>query len=198
MFRTAAGVKIPFPDKVKEEFQVFEHSIRLNLSFEKLEPMLYDFINLADEPLFVVLQLPLSLDEEEPLRKDENDSYHQKVCYLDGQSKAQVMDILSKYSNIILNDGLSQFAIASHVTKDDFFIQKYKLIDIFSKNTEKFFELMEKYHISETTELATVWNTFSYETPGEAWRFNDAGRDIFDVYHELVKLGMYDAKIIED
>lgn len=31
MFQTASGVTIPFPEEMKEEFQVFEHCIRFNL-----------------------------------------------------------------------------------------------------------------------------------------------------------------------
>ena len=52
---------------------------------------------------------------------------HQEVCYLDGQTRNQIDSILNSYGEILLEDGISQFAIASHVNHEEIFIQKYKL-----------------------------------------------------------------------
>jgi len=198
MFRTASGVTIPFPEKIKEEFQLFDRCIRLNLSFEKIRPMLNDFLEQLEEPLFIVLQLPLSRHEEAEIRKSNTEPLHQKVCYLDGQSKEGLRAILKKYGDLLLNDGVSQFAIASHTTKEEMFIQKYKLIDIYCDQPVKYFDFLEKYELKQNDDLLTIWNTFSRKTPGEARRITMNGMDIFDVYDELVKIGMYDAKIIGD
>lgn len=44
MFQTAPGVTIPFPDKIQEEFKVYDgKSIYANISFEKLKPILTEF-----------------------------------------------------------------------------------------------------------------------------------------------------------
>ncbi|MCL2857467.1 MAG: hypothetical protein FWE19_07115 [Oscillospiraceae bacterium] len=64
MFRIASGVTIPFPERIKEEFQVLEKSITLNLSFEKIQSFVNQFINQLLEPLFFVFELPLSEQEE--------------------------------------------------------------------------------------------------------------------------------------
>ena len=41
MFQTAPGVTIPFPEKIQEQFQVYEgQSIQANISFEKLKFLL--------------------------------------------------------------------------------------------------------------------------------------------------------------
>lgn len=197
MYQTASGVTIPFPEKMKEEFQVFEHSVRFNLSFEKILPMLDEFLDGLEEPLFIVLQLPLTQQEEVGLRKDKTDTLHQKVCYLDGQSKEQVEAILQQYGDLLLNDGMSQFAIASHATHDEMFIQKYKLIDIYCNAPSNYYHFLKKYSLTQTDKLVTAWDTFSHETPGEVRRIEMNGIHVFDVYDELVKLGMYDAKIIE-
>jgi hypothetical protein len=198
VFQTASGITIPFPEKIKEEFQIFERSIRFNLSFEKIRPMLDEFLEQLQEPLFFVLELPLTQQEESELRKSDTDPLHKKVCYLDGQSKKQVQTILQNYGELLLNDGLSQFAVASHITKDEMFIQKYKLIDIYCEEPAKYFDLLKKYSLNETDSLLTVWDTFSRETPGEARRVEMNGLSVFDVYDELVKLGLYDAKVIEE
>jgi len=116
MFQTASGVKIPFPEKIKEEFQLFDTSILFNISFEKLESFIGKFVEKLSEPLFFVLEIPVSRQEDLELRKNATCPFHKKVCYLDGQSKEQIRAIQNTYSELLLNDGMSQFAIYSHAT----------------------------------------------------------------------------------
>lgn len=196
MFQTAPGVTIPFPDKIQEQFQVYEgKSIYANISFEKLKPILTEFYHNLPEPLFFVLQLPLSIHEERKL-KDSN-TFHQEVCYLDGQTKSQIDDIIEKYGQILLEDGMSQFAVASHVNNEEIFIQKYKLTAFYSSSPRRFIPFLQRYGLTETDNLITVWNTFSQETPGECRRVSINGFDVYDVAEQLKKHGMYRAKIIE-
>lgn len=196
MFQTAPGVTIPFPDKIQEQFQVYEgKSIYANISFEKLKPILTEFYHSLPEPLFFVLQLPLLMHEERKL-KDSN-TFHQEVCYLDGQTKSQIDDIIEKYGQILLEDGMSQFAVASHVNNEEIFIQKYKLTAFYSSSPRRFIPFLQRYGLTETDNLITVWNTFSQETPGECRRVSINGFDVYDVAEQLKKQGMYRAKIIE-
>ncbi len=196
MFQTAPGVTIPFPDKIQEQFQVYEgKSIYANISFEKLKPILTEFYHNLPEPLFFVLQLPLSIHEERKL-KDSN-TFHQEVCYLDGQTKSQIDDIIEKYGQILLEDGMSQFAVASHVNNEEIFIQKYKLTAFYSSSPRRFIPFLQRYGLTETDNLITVWNTFSQETPGECRRVSINGFDVYDVAEQLKKQGLYRAKIIE-
>jgi len=194
----AAGITLPFPEKIREEFQVYEHCIRFHISFEKIGAMLDEFLAQLQEPLFVVLQLPLSRQEEEALRMEGAETLHQKVCYLDGQTKGQVQEILRQHGELLLNDGISQFGIASHATHDEMFIQKYKLIDIYCGNPQAYYEFLKKYGLVRTDKLLTAWDTFSRKTPGEARSIQINGIRVYEVYDELVKQGMYEAKIIED
>lgn len=196
MFQTAPGVTIPFPDKIQEQFQVYEgKSIYANISFEKLKPILTEFYHNLLEPLFFVLQLPLSIHEERKL-KDSN-TFHQEVCYLDGQTKSQIDDIIERYGQILLEDGMSQFAVASHVNNEEIFIQKYKLTAFYSSSPRRFIPFLQRYGLTETDNLITVWNTFSQETPGECRRVSINGFDVYDVAEQLKKQGLYRAKIIE-
>lgn len=198
MFKTALGVKIPYPEKIKEQYQQFEYSLTLNVSFPKIEPMLRDFIDLIKPPLFIALHVPLSKYEEDNLRQSEADPLHEHIYYIDGLSKQQVFDILDTYGEIILNDGISKFAVASHVTNDVFFIQKYKLIDIISEEPNKFFSLMDKYSIKKTSQIITVWDTFCQSAPSKSSRVEINGKNIFDVVDKLIEIGMYHAKVAED
>ena len=184
MFQTAPGVTIPFPDKIQEQFQVYEgNSIYANISFEKLRPILSEFYHSLPEPLFFVLQLPLFMHEERKM--GDRNTFHQEVCYLDGQTKSQIDDINEKYGQILLEDGMSQFAVASHVNNEEIFIQKYKLTAFYSSSPRRFIPFLQRYGLTETDNLITVWNTFSQETPGECRRVSINGFDVYDVAEQL-------------
>ena len=197
MFQTAPGVTIPFPEKIQEQFQVYEGQlIRANISFDKLRPILTEFYQSLPEPLFFVLQMPLSIQEERQLGCDE--ILHQEVCYLDGQTREQMDSIFHSYGQILLEDGMSQFAIASHASHEEVFIQKYKLADFYSPSPRRFIPLLQRYGLTETSHLFTVWDTFSQETPGECRRIAREELDVYAIAERLKEQGMYRAKIIED
>lgn len=196
MFQTAPGVTIPFPDKILEEYQIFEgKSICANVSYEKLSTLITAFYKSLPEPLFFVMQLPLSIYEENKMGFDE--ILHQEVLYLDGQTQNQIDIIMSSYGQLLLSDGLSQFAIASHRSHEEIFIQKYKLVSIYSKTPEKYSGLLTRYGLQRTKHLITVWDTFSQDYPGECRRICMEGLDAYNVADILKKQGMYRAKIIE-
>jgi len=197
MFQVASGVSVPFPERLKEEFQIFETSILLNLSFEKIKIFIDEFITYLSQPLFFVLEIPMSQQEESEIRKDDTFPFHKKVCYLDGQSSEQIATILKQYGDLLLNDGISQFAIYSHDTKDGVYIQKYKIMSIYSHTPQNYVKFLEKYGLTQTKKLLTAWDTFSHESPGHVERVQIDGMSIFDVYDELIKNGMYVAKAVE-
>lgn len=196
MFQTAPGVTIPFPNKILEEYQVFKgESICANVSYEKLSALVSDFYKVLPEPLFFVMQLPLSIDEENEMGFHQ--IFHQEVLYLDGQTQSQIDTIMVLYGQLLLSDGLSQFAIASHKSHEEIFIQKYKVVSIYSKMPEKFAELLTKYGLHKTDHLITAWDTFSQDYPGECQKICIEGLDAYNVADILKKQGMYRAKIIE-
>ena len=196
MFQTAPGVTIPFPEKIQEQFQVYEgQSIQANISFEKLKFLLTEFYQSLPEPLFFVLQLPLSIQEERQLGYDK--ILHQEVCYLDGQTRNQIDSILNSYGEILLEDGISQFAIASHVNHEEIFIQKYKLTDLYSPSPRRFIPLLQRYGLTETDHLVTPWDTFSRKAPGECRRISIDGVDVYTIAERLKQQGLYRAKILE-
>ena len=180
MFQTAPGVTIPFPDKILEEYQIFKgESICANVSYEKLLALITDFYRALPEPLFLVMQLPLSIDEENKMGFEE--ILHQEVLYLDGQTQSQIDTIMTSYGQLLLSDGLSQFAIASHKSHEEIFIQKYKVVSIYSESPERYAVLLTKYGLHKTDQLITAWDTFSQDYPGECRRICIDGLDTYDV-----------------
>jgi hypothetical protein len=197
MFQTAPGVTIPFPDKIFEEYQIYKgKSICANVSYEKLSALVADFYRALPEPLFLVMQLPLSIDEENKIGFKQ--IFHQEVLYLDGQTQSQINTIMSSYGQLLLSDGLSQFAIASHKSHEEIFVQKYKVVSIYSEMPEKYANLLTKYGLHKTDHLITAWDTFSQDYPGKCLRICLEGLDAYNVADILKKQGMYRAKIIEE
>lgn len=196
MFLTAPGVTVPFPERLREEFQVYEHrAIQANVSYEKLESLVREFYRGLEEPLFFVLQLPLSIDEEKKLGNDR--IIHDEVLYLDLQTQGQIDEIMDSFGPILLEDGMSRIAIASHASHEEIFVQKYKIIELFAPSPRRFIPLLQRYGLQETDHLLTAWNTFTQDTPGECRRVTRDGLDAYDVADILKQRGMYRANVIE-
>ena len=92
MFQTAAGVTVPFPEKLSEQYELDGSTITANLSFEKLSDFVHSFYAELDEPLFLAIHPDAESDE---------------VWYLDGMTKKQLTMILDGYGELLYQDGLS-------------------------------------------------------------------------------------------
>ncbi len=176
MFQTAAGVRIPFPEKLSEQYQQDGDTLTSNLSFEKLADFVRAFYAELDEPLFLAIHPDADAD---------------KVWYLDNMTKKQLTMILDGYGELLYQDGLSAFAIGSLATEEELFVQKYKVLSIYSPRISRFAKLLERFGVTRTDRLVTAWDTFSKEHPGKAQRLEIAGQTVPDMIKELQKIGMY-------
>ena len=102
MFQTAAGVTVPFPEKLSEQYQRNGDTLTCNLSFEKLPDFVRSFYAELEEPLFLAIHPDAESDE---------------VWYLDGMTKKQLTLILDGYGELLYQDGLSAFAIETAALK---------------------------------------------------------------------------------
>lgn len=176
MFQTAAGITVPFPDKLCEQYQLDGDTILCNLSFEKLSDFIHAFYASLTEPLFLAIH-PDAEDEE--------------VWYLDGMTKKQLTMILDGYGELLLQDGLSAFAIGSLTTNEELFVQKYKMLSIYSPQISRIEKLLARFDVPRTDSIVTAWDTFSEEHPGMAQRLEIAGMTVPDMIDDLQKIGMY-------
>ena len=159
MFQTAAGVTVPYPEKLSEQYLRDGNTITANLSFEKLSDFIHAFYAELDEPLFLAV--------------------HPDAMILDG------------YGELLCQDGLSAFAIGSLTTEEELFVQKYKVLSIYSETVERFEPLLRQFDVEKTPNLVTAWDTFSEAHPGSAERLEVAGQTIPDMIRELCRIGMY-------
>ena len=176
MFQTAAGVRVPFPEKLSEQYQLNGDTLTSNLSFEKLADFVRAFYAELDEPLFLAIH---------------PDAESAEVWYLDNMTKKQLTMILDGYGELLYQDGLSAFAIGSLATEEELFVQKYKVLSIYSPKISRFAKQLERFGVSRTSKLVTAWDTFSKEHPGEAQRLEIAGQTVPDMIKELKKIVMY-------
>ena len=56
--------KVPFPEKLFEEYEVRETAIYANVNTSKILDIMKRFIEMHDEPLFFILELPCEEDDD--------------------------------------------------------------------------------------------------------------------------------------
>ena len=76
--------------------------------------------------------------------------------------------ILDGYGESLYQDGLSAFAIGSLNREEELFVQKYKVLSIYSPKISRFAKLLERFGVSRTSKLVTAY-TF-HGAPSEAQR----------------------------
>ena len=175
MFQTAAGVTVPFPEKLSEQYELDGSTITANLSFEKLSDFVHSFYAELDEPLFLAIHPDAESDE---------------VWYLDGMTKKQLTMILDGYGELLYQDGLSAFAIGSLTTEEELFVQKYKVLSIYSETAKRFVPLLKNTAWSRPTSCHRMGYVLRRK-PGAAERLEIAGQTVPDMIKELCKIGMY-------
>lgn len=176
MFQTAAGVTVPFPNQLREQYRVDGDTITCNLSFEKLSDFIHAYYASLSEPLFLAIHPDAEQDE---------------VWYLDGMTKKQLTMILDGYGELLLQDGLSAFAIGSLATEDELFVQKYKLLSLYSPTISRVEKLLTRFDVPRVDAIVTAWDTFSEAHPGSAERLEIAGMTVPDIIRDLQEIGMY-------
>ncbi len=142
MLTMRKGFSISFADKLSEGYKMDGKFFTANVSAQKTLPLLESFIKLhEDERLFFILELPTP-ETAEP--KDENGNiiaFHKDIYYLDDCTSAMIRDVLDIVGKILLDDGISQFGVGSHITNDEMMICKYNIVNLY-RNFCRFFSII--------------------------------------------------------
>lgn len=180
MLQTAAGVVIPHPERLEEQYVREGDHITLNLSCEKLFSFVAQCFRLLKAPVFLALHAPI-------------DQTRDQLYYLDGISPQYLETLWKMYGELLCQDGVSAFAFASHETGEEFFVQKYKIITLYSPKVERFLPLLQQFHVAETDKLVTAWDTFTAEEPGGLRQVDVDGLTLSDAIDQLMQIGLYAA-----
>ncbi len=192
------GYIVPFPEKIEKGYVTEENCVTANIDNEDIDGVIMDFVELIDEPMYIGIHVPLDEEEELKLRQDDADSFHEKVYYLDNCNREDMRLIIDTFMEVLVNDGMSKFVIASHKTGDEMFVQKYNVVTFFSDDTLKIEDILRKWGCDKKKELVVAQDTFTEENPGMCTTYeNEDGINIYDLIDALTQSGMYAGEIIE-
>lgn len=85
MLNLAKGYKIYEPERLNEEYEVTDDvTLMANVDVEKIKEVFQHFIVMHDEPLFFILELPVTCDRENPVAPEILEETHKDVHRLSG------------------------------------------------------------------------------------------------------------------
>ena len=189
---------VPFPEKISEQYEVMKDRIIANIGTDKIKDMMLNFIEMHNEWLFFVLEIPTNLNDEP---KDENGgliSRHKDIYYIDGCNQDKAKDILLDTGCLLIDDGMSGFGFGGHESKEEIFFGKYNELLIYTKDTDKYESFLQSYGIHKTDKLITAWDIFTPENYGQCELNEVDNRNIYSIVDEYRKDGMYLAERQED
>ena len=162
MLNLVKGHQVSLVENLFESFtKLTEHHLMTNVHAEKILEVFQHFIAIHDEPLFFILELPVSIDREKVIAKNIIKESHKDVYYIDGCSREECLALLIRYGDLLINDGLSQFGFGGHKSHDEIMLDSYNVVTIYSKELSKFNDFFEPHNIQFVEELVTAWKTFS-------------------------------------
>lgn len=199
MIEFAKGYTVPYPEKIKEEYQQTEYGFIANLTVEKIQGFFQSFIQQAtDTPLFFILELPCSIQKEKTLSKKRLTALHKDIYYIDCLTQQQCLDLLSKYGYLLIHDGICQFGFGLQNFSSEIMMQKYNVISLWTKQPEQYRHLFEVHTIPQTDQCTTAWDTFSAQTPGNCTQIQVNGLCVYDLPNILKPMGIYQAKVLQE
>ena len=112
MLNLVKGHRVSSVENLFESFtKLTEHYLMANVHAEKILEVFQHFIAIHDEPLFFILELPVSIDREKEIAMNE---LHKDVYYIDDCSIEECLVLLIRYGDLLVNDGLSKFGFGGH------------------------------------------------------------------------------------
>ena len=192
MLNLVKGHRVSLVENLFESFtKLTEHHLMANVHAEKILEVFQHFIVIHDEPLFFILELPVSIDREKVIAKSIIKESHKDVYYIDGCSREECLALLIRYGDLLINDGLSQFGFGGHKSHDEIMLDSYNVVTIYSKELSKFNDFFEPHNIQFVEELVTAWKTFSKTSPGISEIYECNGKTVYDLPEELAEWGIY-------
>ena len=192
MLNLVKGHRVSLVENLFESFtKLTEHYLMANAHAEKILEVFQHFIAIHDEPLFFILELPVSIDREKEIAKNIINESHMDVYYIDNCSIEECLVLLIRYGDLLVNDGLSKFGFGGHKSHDEIMLDSYNVVTIYSKELSKFNDFFEPHNIQFVEELVTACETFSETSPGISEIYESNGKTVYDLPEELAEWGIY-------
>lgn len=194
MLNMVKGCKIHDPSLLQEGYERTETGYEANVNAEKILTLVERFIELQEECVFLILEVPTNLSEEEEIRPGVIEIMHRDVYYMDGLSKEAAIELIRIFAEIFVHDGMSKFGVGCHDGNGEIMLDLYNIVTIYTHTPKRYAGLFESVGIAEVKELKTAWDCITPETPGECCIIYDGGRDIYDAVDCLKQNGLYFAE----
>jgi hypothetical protein len=204
MFQIAAGVHVPNQWKLSEGFEIVTDTAdylkaKANISLEHLDPFYRAAVRTLAEPVFIILEAPCNEVKEIELRAGDDAPFHRDVFYSELSTQDDVLELYSRYSDLLLNDGFIRFGAASRDTKQEIFVAAYKIVHFFGPKPNRFRDLLAGFEIAQVDRLVTAWELFTNEEPGTKSRYRNETGDIYDMIERLMRTEkIFFSKTIEE
>lgn len=194
MFNFKKGCKVPFPEKILEEYEELECGYIANVSAEKIIEVLKEFVHLQDDFVFFFLELPTNLNDEPETENGIVTNLHKDIYYMDNLSKEEAFSFLDSAGELLANDGLCKFGFGSQSNNDEIMVGKYNVVTISCKEKNTYMNLFRKNDINQTEKLITAWDTFSKEFHGVSEKIELNGKDVYSIIDDFKAWGIYFAE----
>ena len=192
MLNLVKGHRVSLVENLFESFsKLTEHHLMAKVCAEKILEVFQHFIAIHDESLFFILELPASIDREKIIERNIIKESHKDVYYIDACSREECLELLIRYGDLLVNDGLSKFGFGGHKSHDEIMLDSYNVVTIYSKELSKFNDFFEPHNIQFVEELVTAWGTFSETSPGISEIYESNGKTVYDLPEELAEWGIY-------
>ena len=197
-FSLAQGITVPNLTGIHECYEIAQRDAAfvfiINVSVENIQPLIKSFFSELEEPCFLIIEVPTNEADERSLRFENTSPFHCDVYYCNALPKQALFELIEKYADFLIHDGMVCFGIASHSSHDELFIGKYKVAKIFTANEQRYKKLMDKMRIPFEETIKTVWDNFSKQEPGETRSISIGGKNIYNVLDELKEYGLFFAE----
>ncbi len=198
MLKMKSGCFVPDPDRLEEGYTVSNGHIIANVGTDHIESMMQHFIMMHQEPLFFILELPASQEEETETSPNTVKNLHKNVYYIDGCSQQTALAIMVKSGKLLINDGMSSFGYGGHDSGEEIMFGRYNILTILCQDPAKYDVLFTENGIARNDALITAWDTFGPNHPGRTEAVTVDGQDVFALPQQYKEWGMYLAEQREE
>lgn len=180
-FKLCQGVSVSGSDGLKSGYKTEGETFSGLISAEQIAPLAEGFIDMIDDPVFFLLELPA-----------ENGEDHD-VYYLDNCTKEVAHAIMKRYGELLIQDGLSRFGFGSNSSEEELYLMDYQEFMLYTPKTDRAKKLLEGLGIGKTDKPDDLWELFTEDEPGTLSAVELEGETVFDIPEALEEAGMYRA-----
>lgn len=179
-FRLCQGVSASNADGLKSGYRSEGKSFKGLVSAELMAALAEGFIDMIDDPVFFLLELPAGEDYD--------------VYYLDNCTKEVAHAIMERYGELLVQDGVSRFGFGSNSSEEELYFMDYQEFMMYTPKTEAAKKLLEGLGIKQTDAPDSMWEHFTDDDPGTLSAVELEGETVFDIPEALEEAGMYKAE----